>query len=135
MALHFYINGTAGAKDGTLLSGGDLSSCLTTDGLYPAAGMTISKEYTVSVRADEGETWQFCPIALVSDSCQGWVNSKLDENTSNLDRLCSCAGIVLGFFTISDTNRNFKVTLSANGSDTDTPNTDTKLMVWGNKLV
>ena len=52
--LRFYMNGTAGAKDGTEISSNTLSNPLIADGFYPASGVAVSKDITVCIRADSG---------------------------------------------------------------------------------
>ena len=133
MALHFYINGTAGAKDGTMLSGGDLSSCLTTEGFEVASGVNVSKTYDVCVRADEGEVWKFCPINVVSDSTNV-ANYFIIDSAEYL--VYSTSGMyIYGYFEITDVNKVFKVKITVNGSNTNTPDTTSKLMVGGVRVV
>lgn len=132
MALHFYMNGTEGAKDGTLLSGGDLSSCLTTEGFEVASGVTVSKKYSICVRADEGETWKFCPIYVVGDDVSiynsvGYIVAEELFQYRYVD--------IEGFFEIKDVNKVFNVRIQVNGNDTNNPDTRFKLLIGGTQIV
>jgi hypothetical protein len=56
--LHFYSGGTEGARDGTLISNGDLTSPAVFDGMYPASGSPVTVTRDVYLRADTGETYK-----------------------------------------------------------------------------
>lgn len=52
--IRFYINGTAGQKDGTEVTE---ANPITATGLFPSGGTTANKSVKVYVRADEGESY------------------------------------------------------------------------------
>lgn len=54
MAIRFYINGTAGSKDGVEVTA---DNPITADGLFPAGSLPASKTISVFIRADEGESY------------------------------------------------------------------------------
>ena len=64
MGLKFYVGGTTGAQNGTLLSDGDMTNPLIFDGMYPAAGVTVSKSRSIHIRADAGETWHWVQVQV-----------------------------------------------------------------------
>lgn len=52
--IRFYINGTAGSKDGVEVTA---DNPITADGLFPAGSLPASKTISVFIRADEGESY------------------------------------------------------------------------------
>ena len=138
MALHFYINGTKGAKDGTLLSDGDLSSCLVTEGISVASGVSVNKTYSICVRADEGEIWKFCPVFITSEDETSIKNFSIPTNTAHHIPILMCLdssdGYIGGFFEIGDTNEIFDINISFDGSQINSPDTSAKLMIKGEQV-
>ena len=126
--IRFYMNGTAGKQDGTEISNGDLSNPLVVDGFYPAAGVTVSKTVTVMVRADAGETWKCVQVTVGSTTTD--ERTKYSISTPHFIRYNYSTGVPL-IPSLSDTNQALTITVSANGSETNTPDTTQKLMVIG----
>jgi hypothetical protein len=127
------MNGTEGAKDGTLLSDGDLSSCLVTEGISVASGVSINKSYSICVRADEGEIWKFCPVFITSEDETSIKNFSI-HNIYKIMSLGSSDDYIGGFFKIGDTNEIFDIDISFNGSQINSPDTSAKLMIEGEQV-
>ena len=135
--LRFYMNGTAGAKDGTEISSNTLSNPLIADGFYPASGLTVSKDITVCIRADSGETWKSVVIAVVSTGTDERSKFALKAATNGkIIYLYSTSSDFLEdkfpfFPEVGDTNQTFTLTVSASGDESNSPDTTQKLMVIG----
>lgn len=131
MAIRFYMNGTEGAKDGTEISSGDLSNPLVVDGLYPGAGITVSKSVAVMIRADPGETWKGVVVAV---TCKTNEINRFLINAEN--HICFkgngryyCKFPFLP--ELKDVNKQLTLTVMANGDESNSPDTTTKLQVIG----
>ena len=127
MAIRFYMNGTKGATDGTEISNGDLTNPLVVDGFYPAAGVTVSKTVTLMVRADAGETWKGVILAITSDTDERDKFALYSQNEIYYGDYCR-----LPFYPeLKDVNQYLNLTVSANGDESNSPDTTQKLQVIG----
>lgn len=135
MALHFYMNGTAGAKDGVEVSNGDLSNPIVTDGVYVAEGTTVTKRIPLSIRADEGETWRQVELLVVSSENAIGDGTYSFEDTDILFavRIKSLdgSGYLMGKETVTDVNANFVLCVKIKGSDVNNNVTNAKLVAIG----
>lgn len=129
MALHFYMNGTTGAQDGTEISNGDLSNPLLFDGFYVASGVDVSKTKTIYIRADAGETWKTVLVVLVSNDSKNYQFTISGSQAARIGDQTYPHFSCNFFPTITDTNVSMTVTAIVNGSKTDTPDTKVKLMI------
>ena len=127
--IRFYMNGTEGAQDGTEISNGDLSNPLVVDGFYPAAGVTVSKTVTVMVRADAGETWKLVIIAVVSTTTN--ERSKFAVTTEYSINNSGPSNNFPYFPEVTSVNQALTLTVSANGGESNSPDTTQKLMIIG----
>lgn len=64
MSLKFYINGTAGEKDGQQVTA---ENPIIADGLFPSGSGTATKKVQVFIRADEGETYNNVMYGVIVD--------------------------------------------------------------------
>lgn len=153
MAIHFYINGTDGAKDGEELSNGDLSYPVVADGMYPAAGTTVYKELPViHVRCDPGEVQYLVLIEIRGTNADNyWV---LENLTGGGDAARCLQGYDYGYGSnsnfgdktgsrgnykhvgyiirrLADVNVPLYLMCSASGSETNSPDTSCKIYARG----
>ena len=130
MGLHFYLGGSEGATDGTLISKGDLSAPVIFDGMYPgASSVTVTRK--ICIRTDAGETWrdvniqlknnvnQRLRISVISKGCQGWVSS-------NPPGLFS-----LFLPELTGVNIAFNVIATAVSTENNSPDTSVSLIAFG----
>lgn len=129
MGLKFYINGTVGAKDGTLVSSGNMMSPIVFDGMYPgASGSQVSK--TIFIRADDGETWRD-----VNMQFKGSTSARFEYSSPS-------SGFVTGYDSgnpqvilflpkVTSNNISFVVTAKSLSSESTSPDTSVSLVAWG----
>lgn len=140
MAIRFYIGGTEGMKNGTLISNGDGTAPIMFDGIYPgAAEVTISR--TISIRADEDEEWLYINIGIDSTVK---VNATAADNRIFFGNVSLDPGNVWGttgpgqsIFVpyVGDLNRNFVVYARAKPTEVGSPDTSIRLVANGRRLV
>lgn len=63
--IKFYIDGTAGQKDGTEVTS---INPITATGLFPSGGTEATKTVTVCIRADEGESYNQIMLGCNSEA-------------------------------------------------------------------
>lgn len=139
MALHFYMNGTTGAQDGVEISNGDLSNPLIFDGFNANSGVSLTKDKTIHIRADAGETWRWVTIAAVSIDGQDvkfsfdsnsvgklWDNFYSSVSSSYLDG--GKCNIFLNI--VKDENIPITITATVIGGET-SPNSNSSLIITG----
>lgn len=134
MALHFYMNGTAGAKDGVEVSNGDLSNPIVTDGVYVAEGTTVTKRIPLSIRADEGETWRRVELLVMSSENSIGDDTYSFGGVTAIFRVVDFTGsweYLYGKSTVTDVNTNFVLYVKINGSDINNNVTNAKLVAIG----
>ena len=134
MALHFYMNGTEGAKDGVEVSNGDLSNPIVTDGVYVAEGTTVTKRIPLSIRADEGETWRQVELLVMSSESKIGRSRYFFEGTDKLFKVyvnSDIWGEIDGKKTVTDVNTNFVLYVEIDGSDINNNTTNAKLVAIG----
>ena len=130
MGLKFYVGGTTGAQNGTLLSDGDMTNPLIFDGMYPATGVTVSKLRSIHIRADAGETWHWVQVQVRGAYS---ANFGLTSNVGANDGYHSSIGCLL-LATVTDVNQPITISGSCSGSDTNSPDVTSKLVAWGWKV-
>lgn len=130
LALHFYLNGSTGNRDGTLLSSGDWSNPLVFDGLYPGAA-SVFKTLTIHIRADMGETWR-----AVNLQFKGTNNARF-KFTGGVSYFQTTGfydpgyGATAFFLKIQDINFAVPIKVEATPKDTNSPDTSVQLVAWG----
>lgn len=133
--MHFYKNGTAGAQDGEELSNGDLSNPLVADGFYPAAGVTVSKTLNVQIRADAGEVWHDVLVGIQQTVDTSQLGNRIrymlsGRYSAELGTNGGSRGTLPFFATLGDTNMPLTITVYAEGSETNSPDTTCKLVAF-----
>ena len=133
MGLHFYLYGSEGATDGTLISSGDLANPAIFHGMYPGTSpVTVTRK--ICIRADGGETWrdvniqlkgnakQRMKITIVSKGCQGAVNNTPPGLFSLFLPQVSAANIA------------FNVVATAFSAENNSPDTSISLIAFGRQV-
>lgn len=131
MAIKFYKNGTTGETDGTAISeNGGFSNPIIADGFFPAAGVTLTKDITIHIRADAGEDWHFVFIAL--QSVVGNINM-VGVVGGNCTYFESLNARQIGWYFERVPNVNTPITLrfKASGDESNAPDTSVRLAVIG----
>jgi hypothetical protein len=137
LAIRFYIGGTASARDGTLISSGDLTAPSIFDGMYPAAGGRVSRSVPIMMRADVGELWKNVNVQLKGAYINKWnISGKIPmwyavgPSFNTIGRICY-------FISVGDVNISLgTVTGYANGSESlgVSPDTTTQLIAYGRRV-
>ena len=120
MAIRFYVGGTPGATDGTLISSGDMTAPVIFDGMYPAAGVIATKAKNIFVRADPGEVWMGVHMALVAPSGRIYISNYIynaSVPTISWDNNAGPNGLRMYLPKLGSVNIGFILTASINGSD------------------
>jgi len=136
LALHFYMNGTAGSQDGEEISNGDFTNPVLFDGFYPAAGVTLYKKVPVYIRADAGETYYLVQVEIRGDSARKFyfkecIGTNGGGNYGSGSRITfggqyfSPGAVILGV--VGDTNVELNILASASGDESDSPDLTTKI--------
>ena len=151
MALRFYINGSRGGTDGTELSGGNGSSPIMFDGMYPGTS-TIGIYRTISIRPDSGEDWRDVMILIKhnqSDPANIRMCFKTDYGNGYYTTLggVNCTGIafeyipdlqlqIMGIYVprLKANNSNFTIYCFAKTTDTGSPDISAEIVAFGRKL-
>ena len=134
--IRFYMGGTTDAKDGIEISSGDMLNPIIADGFYPAIGSTISKTINLHIRADAGEIWHDVILGVIdTNNIDNLGNSfnflLIGSNNISFTQLSQYKGIQIPWFaTLGDINKPLALTVSASGSDTNTPDTSCKLVAF-----
>jgi len=134
MALHFYMNGTEGAKDGVEVSNGDLSNPIVTDGVYVAEGTTVTKRIPLSIRADEGETWRQVELLVMSGENNIGYGTYSFEGRDIVFGVIDFKNVqdwIYGKRIVTDVNANFVLCVEIKGSDVNNNVTNAKLVAIG----
>lgn len=128
MALRFYRNATAGARDGVLVSSGDETAPIIFDGMYPGVA-TVSKTLSnIAIRADSGEVWRFVYL-----TCRGTNAVKFKIDSVNGSTIIGTNRSAL-IKKVDDTNTLLSINTEASPSDTGSPDTTVDLVAWGVRI-
>jgi len=137
LALHFYINGTEGGKDGEELSNGDFTKPLLFDGFYPGTGVTLYKAMPIYIRADAGETYYLVNVEIRGDSARKFrFGGTISQNGGYYGYSTNDGVYYDGNYyyrgqklikVVGDTNIKMMVLAAASGDETNSPDLTTKI--------
>lgn len=122
MSLKFYINGTAGGKDGTEVTA---ENPIIADGLFPAGSTVATKIVQVFIRADEGETYNNVMYGVIVDD---FAKMSISTPATPRQQITPSSNWTCNLIkSVSDTNIGISLVFKANSSETEGIDTSVKL--------
>lgn len=124
--IRFYIDGTAGQKDGTEVT--EINP-ITATGLFPSSSTVASKSVKVYIRADAGESYRQVLVGVNADKFTKCRITSFNNSTTQT------IGLTGGYFetvlkTVSDVNQELTFTFGATASDGATVDTSIKIYAY-----
>lgn len=118
--IRFYINGTAGSKDGVEVTP---DNPITATGLFPAGSLPASKTISVFIRADEGESYNNVYYGSSLDECTKIRMAETPEVNSQYLTVYNNGQRYYLLKKVTDTNIELKVMFSATSDEIGTVDT------------
>lgn len=87
--IRFYIDGTAGQKDGTEVTE---TNPITTTGLFPSGGTAANKSVKVYIRADAGESYR---QVLVGANADKFTKCRITSFNNSITQTIGLTGGIL----------------------------------------
>lgn len=131
MALRFYKNGTTGMQDGEEISNGDLSNPVVFDGLYPAAGGSITIKRKLHIRADAGELYKCVFVGITTEAEKVYMMITYMQGESHIYYTYASNGdsVYICFIpNVGDTNIEITLQIIALGGENDIPDVNAKIV-------
>ena len=124
--IRFYIDGTAGQKDGTEVTS---INPITATGLFPSGSTEATKTVTVCIRADEGESYNQIMLGCNSED---YSKCRISSYNNTGVQIVS-PNTNWDFYlikTVTDTNQSFNLTFYAKSSETGNVDTSVSLYAY-----
>lgn len=122
MALRFYINGTAGGKDGTEVTA---ANPIIADGLFPSGSTPATKKVQVFIRADEGEIYNNVMYGVIVDD---FAKMQIEILAEPIQQISPPSNWVCNLIkSVGDTNVSINLLFKAKSSEQEGIDTSVKL--------
>nr|DAY64982.1 MAG TPA: hypothetical protein [Caudoviricetes sp.] len=122
--IRFYINGTAGSKDGTEVTA---DNPIVADGMFPSGSTPATKTVSVSIRADVGESYTGVLIGTTVEQSLKISNVYMTKNVINLEGSSNYSGIRF-LKNVTDINQQLIIEFTSTSDETGT--IDTSLILY-----